>query len=123
MLEITIKEKEGTDWIDCEVPDALTEKIITMKTYAGKEAVIQIKTDKMVTFLCGTQNMVNVMRKAHPHGKVIMGIEDAYNMVQYAPDVLLTTIQCFWTPAQIATVFPEKPVVDKKGWEHLKPNE
>jgi hypothetical protein len=87
-----------------------------MKSLSGTDSVIRIETSNMVTFLCGSKDTMQAMRKKWPTGKAIMNIDDAYSMLQSHPDKLLITIQCFYTPAAVEMAFPEK----KGGWEHLK---
>lgn len=111
MLEIRAQEKIKGVWTNLEIPELLSERVAAMSAMAGRDVVIEIKTSVGRTFLCGSDQTMAVMRKAHPTGRIVMGIRDAHDMLEYAPDKFCTTIQVFSKPEDVAVVFPPK-----QGW-------
>jgi hypothetical protein len=120
MLKIAAKMRVGNVYQDLDVPEALTARVAFLLTLVGTDSVVDIQTTAGRTFLCGSEEMMTVMTKAHPTGKIIMSCEDAHKMIEYCPETFCTTIQLFSSPELAKLVFPDKPA--DKGWEHLKNN-
>lgn len=121
MLTVEASQKIDGIWYPITIPETLSERIAAMKALAGFDCIIKLKTSATMTFLCGTNEMVEAMQKKYPDN-VSMAVEDAVNGLEHAPLHFLVAIQAFCTDSDVKTVFPE--VNDgSKGWDHLKPKE
>ena len=115
MLTVDIKTMNNGAWSDIVVPEALTERINLIKTFAGTPTIIKIKTDKMESYLCGTPELLEQIRNKAKGaiGKHFMEIDDAHTAIEYGTDMFIKTIQAFCYEKDVEKVFPEKPA---QGW-------
>lgn len=111
MLVVTAKELTGKTWTTLDVPVETTDRIIFLKTLVGRDVVVKIQSSCKINYLCGTEKMANLIKRDYPDAMPAMDCQSAYDMLQVAPEIFITTWQLF-TPNEVATVFPPK-----RGWQ------
>jgi hypothetical protein len=120
MFNVTLRQKEGQDWVTVPLPDKLTDRILLLSSMAGKDMVIKIENSLCNKYLCGTQELIDAIKKKYPEA-LVMDTESAYNLLEYQPELFFVSVETFFGPKDVERVFPEKPKIDpKEGWDHLK---
>jgi hypothetical protein len=136
MREVTMMRKVGNGWEAVPLPPEGPERTAVIRSAAGTEALIEIKTTpyldpddpskgtfKAREFLCGTealQEQMNRKFKDAPITVKIMTVEGSMDLAELCPDHTRIIIRAFCGPEDVKVVLPEKPAPGK-GWEHLRP--
>jgi hypothetical protein len=128
MLTVTFRKKTAPQmWETIPTPPKLSEMMALAAECVGKEVIIKIETTKTECYLCGTEELVQLMKDMKKKS-IVMTLEEAHRQLEEMPEVFCVCIQIFSTKEHLDRVFPPKPVqqavqqeIPKSGWEHLRP--
>lgn len=120
------KDEPGAVWEKMPVPDALSERIALMKSLIGTQTIITVTNDKMTCYFCGTDDIRMAKHKQMADKgltRICQTLKDAHEQLELAPLHFLYALQAFSSEADAKIIFPDKPIIYEKGWDHLKPKE
>jgi hypothetical protein len=118
MFTISIKTRIKGVWETLPAPIGLLQTMEIMYELVGTDSVVKMENSYMEAFLCGTQELVEVMSKVKKD-KVCMTLESAHRQIDECPEGFFTVIQIMSAKKDVEKLF-DSPLTNKKGWEHLK---
>jgi len=114
-MKVRIQHKPegiGQVWGEIPCPELLSEQIALMKSLIGTKTLIKIENDRMICYLCGTENIRDEQQKRMGEKsltRICQDLATAHQMLERSPLTLVYVLQLFSTEAEAKKLFPEAP--------------